>query len=187
MPDRKYLTMEEIRSLHFSDFGYTDNLLIQLGLALGLRASEIVNIKTRHIDGDSIKIWDEKKDLYRVVVITDLDYQMILNYMRKAYRPLNGVKVRDRKLFNFTTKTLNNKVKRWFAELNIRAPARWHTFRHTYIRLMLDNAGDRAIQFIMLQTGNTAETILKYYAVPNIEDRIKVANALFDLIAGDAA
>lgn len=177
MPVRKYLNVAEIERLIDHDFGEMDNLLIQIGLSTGLRASEIVNIRLKKIFSDGIHIWDEKKDVYRPIVADGWLMFHIVEWSTGLKHP-HGLRYRDQKLFYLSPKTLNRKVKRWFAELNIDAPARWHTFRHTYIRLMLDRMGDKAIQFICLQTGDKPATVLQYYAVPSMDDRIGVANDL---------
>lgn len=178
MPDRKYLSALELQTLLGTDLGPMDNLIVQIGISCGLRASEMVNIKLNNIYPEGMKIWDEKKDEYRTVVIDGWLMFEITEYVVDHYENLHGVRSRDRKLFNFSAKTLNRKVKRWFSDLEIRAPARWHTFRHSYIRIMLDRLGDKAIQFICLQTGDKPATILTYYAEPSMDDRIKIANKL---------
>lgn len=179
MPDRKYLTQDEINVLLVRDFGRDDNIIIQIGLSTGIRASEMVNILVRNVSLDNIKIWDEKKDIFRIVTIDVGLGATLRSYIDAHYRAKRGVIKRHQKLFNFTTKTLNRKVAKWFGESNISAPARWHTFRHTYIRTMLDIGGERAIQFICLQTGDSPVTILKYYAVPSFDARVGMSNLLF--------
>ena len=42
--------------------------------------------------------------------------------------------------------------------------------------VLLDTLKDRGIQYVCLQTGDAPETILGYYAVPTVEDRLKVAD-----------
>jgi len=175
MPERKYLTIEELIVLLDHDFGPTDNLVFQVGIATGLRASELTDIRVQHLYGTYIKIWDEKKDVYRDVVIDVITMEKIIRYLQNNYVPLNGVIKRVRRLFNFSPRTLNRKVGRAFAELGINAPARWHTFRHTYIRMMLDAFGDRSLQFICEQTGDKPATILEYYGIPSLNDRFTVA------------
>jgi hypothetical protein len=49
-----------------------DDALIGLGLSVGLRASEVVGVRTSEIDFERglIKIWDEKKDKWRLTIPT---------------------------------------------------------------------------------------------------------------------
>lgn len=179
MPVRKYLNAKELKRLLDHDFGWPDNLIFQMGISCGLRSSEMVNIRIVNIGEDGMTVWDEKKDRYRDIALDTVLWEMIGKYIDDEYIPRHGVRMRDRKLFDFSTKTLNRKVKRAFEEMEITTPpARWHTFRHTYIRLMLDKLGDRAIQYICLQTGDTPQTILKHYAIPSFEDRARVAENL---------
>ena len=94
------LTEAEIRLLLSSVEGIRDDALIRLGLSVGLRVSEIVTIRTSEIDFDHglIKIWDEKKDLWRHVLPT-----MEARGVLKRY--LNSLERRGQYLFPLTTKT----------------------------------------------------------------------------------
>ena len=64
-----YLTNDEVQRLLVSIDKKADKVLIQLGLVIGCRVSEIVTIDLKNIQPDRIKIWDEKKNLFRDVVI----------------------------------------------------------------------------------------------------------------------
>jgi len=145
----------------------------------------MVNIRLEKIYPEGIVIWDEKKDRFRPVVVDgNLSYNLT-EYIVNNYDALHGVRKRDQKLFNFSARTLNRKVIRAFEILRFRnVKPRWHTFRHTYVRLMLDSMGDRGIQFICEQTGDSPVTILKYYGVPSVDERIRASNEFFDYLKG---
>src|SRR5512135_3130775 len=66
------LTESQIRVLLSSIDNIHDDALIRLGLSVGLRVSEVVGIRTSEIDFDRglIKIWDEKKDKWRLIMPT---------------------------------------------------------------------------------------------------------------------
>jgi integrase len=66
------LTEAQIRVLLSSIDNIRDDALIRLGLSVGLRMSEVVTIRTSEIDFDRglIKIWDEKKDKWRLIMPT---------------------------------------------------------------------------------------------------------------------
>jgi len=175
MPVRKYLTHDETKRLLVTDLGSTDNLFIQIGVMTGCRVSEITNLLIRNIMGQFIKIWDEKKDEYRLVVIDTATMGDIYAYLELDYKPLRGVKVKDRKLFNFSNRTANRKIKKAFCKIEIPedVPYRWHTLRHTFVRLSLDRMGARGIQFVCAQTGDSAQTILAIYGIPSLDSRCK--------------
>jgi len=177
-PVRKYLTTDEVERVLVCTTDPTDKLLIQMGLSLGCRVSEIVNIKLINIDGRVIQIYDEKKDEPRQCVI-DSDTQAVLDvYLKEHYVHRRGVRKDMALLFDFSEKTANRKIKAAFARAKVSkdVPWRWHSVRHTYVRRVLDQMQDRGIQFICEQTGDTPQTILTYYGVPSIDDRLKVAD-----------
>jgi integrase len=66
------LTEAQIRILLSVIENIRDDALIRLGLSVGLRVSEVVSIRTSEIDFDRglIKIWDEKKDKWRLIMPT---------------------------------------------------------------------------------------------------------------------
>ena len=66
------LTEAQIRLLLNTIDDIRDDALIRLGLSVGLRVSEVVGIRTSEIDFERglIKIWDEKKDVWRFIMPT---------------------------------------------------------------------------------------------------------------------
>lgn len=176
-PVRKYLTQEETDRLLVRNGTKTDKLLIQLGLTLGCRVSEITSIRLKNIKGRQIKIWDEKKNEYRICVIDSKTQKLIKDYLAYEYKVPSGHKREYQKLFYFSNKTANRKIKAAFEDVGIpnEVPHRWHTLRHTYVRLTLDRMGSRGIQFVCEQTGDSPGTILGIYGIPSLDDRLKAA------------
>ena len=178
-PDRKYLTREEVERLLVCDIPKVDKLLIQLGLTLGCRVSEIVSIRVRRIRGRTIKIHDEKKDEDRVCVIDSGTEEILNNYLETEYKVPKGYRRDLQLLFYFSAKTANRKIKKAFEKAAISPPDvvpwRCHTLRHTYVRHTLDRLKDRGIQFVCEQTGDSPQTILGYYGIPSLDERIRVA------------
>jgi integrase len=82
---------------------------------------------------------------------------------------------RTHQLFYFSYKTANRIVKRWFAEAGVpKEKAHFHTLRHTFV-LQSFNAGV-PLNYICEQTGDTATTVVEYYARPSIDDRLQMMN-----------
>lgn len=183
---RKHLMEEEVRRLLVRDADMRDRLLIQMGLSLGCRVSEVVSIKLRNINGRVVRIWDEKKDEYRHCVLDSGTAALLEGYLRDHYTVPRGYNRSHRRLFYISAKTVNRVVKRAFADVGIPedVPHRWHTLRHTYIRMMLDRLKDRAIQFICEQTGDSPVTIIRHYAVPSLDERLEVADILAETDRG---
>jgi len=169
----KYLTQDEIQSLLVCVDNKRDRLLIQLGLVLGCRVSEVVNIRLKNVLPDRITLWDEKKDTFREAVIDDetrglLDGYLETEWEAKPHRP--------HLLFYFSCKTANRIVKRWFTEAGIpKEKAHWHALRHTYVVHSLE-AGV-PLNHICGQTGDSPNTIIKVYGWPSIDSRRQMMNA----------
>jgi len=176
-PVRKYLTSAEVERLLVRFAPKCDKLLIQMGLTLGCRVSEITSLRLRNIKGRLIKVWDEKKDEYRQCVIDTSTEAMLEDYLETDYSVPSGMTREHQRLFYISNKTANRRVKEAFQEIGVPedVPHRWHTLRHTYVRLTLDRMKDRGIQFVCEQTGDSPETILKVYGVPSLEDRLEAA------------
>src|SRR5512147_2649073 len=77
------LTEPEIRRLLAALEDIRDDALIRLGLSVGLRVSEVVGIRTSEIDFERglIKIWDEKKDVWRFIMPTNEALSSIRKYL----------------------------------------------------------------------------------------------------------
>ncbi|MCG2717711.1 MAG: site-specific integrase [Nanoarchaeota archaeon] len=167
-----YLNKEEIKGLLSVIDNLWDKCLITLGIDLGCRVSEIINIKLTDIDFDKqiIKLWDEKKNKVRICTISKDSKQLIemLINSRKKQTPL---------LFNFSYKTANRRVKKWCEKAGIvrNKPGliRWHMLRHTYCVQSISVG--RPIKLICQQTGDTELSILKYYNNFSEEDRVKIS------------
>ena len=77
------LTEAQIRLLLNAIDDIRDDALIRLGLSVGLRVSEVVGIRTSEIDFERglIKIWDEKKDVWRFIMPTNEALSSIRKYL----------------------------------------------------------------------------------------------------------
>ena len=163
----KYLTKDEIQRLLVCIDNRRDKLLIQMGLVLGCRVSEIVSIRTKSISTDRIQLWDEKKDCYRDVVLDSETFELLMDYMEKDWKPKPHV---PHTVFYFTDKTANRIIKRWCKMAEIPdEKAHWHTLRHTYVVQSLD-AGV-PLNHVCEQTGDSPNTIIRIYGRPSIDSR----------------
>lgn len=185
-PDRNYLTRDEMDSLLVRDSSPTDRLLIQLGLSLGCRVSEIVSLKVRNIRGRIMKIFDVKKNMYRECVIDSDTEALLKDYLENHYTIPRGHRREIQRLFYFSERTANRKVQKAFQEVGITKDIirpRWHVLRHSYIKHVLSEMKDRGLQIAVAQTGDTPETILRHYGIPSLDERLEVADE-FSIIRG---
>lgn len=168
----KYLTEEEIGKLLEIIDEIEDKTLIVFTLETGLRRSEVVNILTSNIDYERqvVKIYDEKKNHWREVV-----FPRYVGSQLRMY--LNSRKQKSSLLFPFCGRTANRRLKKWCVKAEIRIERKgktrvsFHWLRHTFI--IRSKMVGRDIKVVQQNTGDTIETILKYYRKLSIEDRIR--------------
>jgi len=167
----KYLNEEELKKLITSISDLTDKTLILFTLETGLRRSEVVAIHTSNLDLESqtVQIFDFKKDEWRIAVYPKYISSQIHMYLdaRASTSPL---------LFPFSSRTANRRLKRWCQYAGIRLQnngesiVSFHWLRHTFIRR--SKMAGRDIKVVQQNTGDTIETILKYYRNLSLEDRV---------------
>jgi integrase/recombinase XerD len=169
----KALTQDEVRRLLVCITDKRDRLLIQLGLVLGCRVSEIVAIRIRDILPDRIVIHDEKKDALRECVIDTETRSQLDHYLAKVWAPEPH---RRHMLFYFSCKTANRILKKWCVTAEIPLDKRhWHALRHTYVVQSLE-AGI-PVTHVCEQTGDSPVTVLRVYGRPGVDSRRQMINA----------
>jgi integrase len=163
------LTEAQIRLLLQSIDNVRDDVLIRLGLSVGLRVSKVVSIRTSEIDWERglINIWDEKKDRWRLVMPTLETMSAIRKYLNSLPKP-------PQYLFPISTKT----VERIIQKHSRQAPGftiSWHALRTTYVSRSVELEQSPAV--VMVNTGDSPSTILKYYTkLPEVVMRRFVAS-----------
>jgi integrase len=150
------LTEAEIRQLLHAIDNIRDDALIRLGLSVGLRVSEVVTITTSAIDFDRqlIKIWDEKKDRWRLIMPT-------LDSLRAIRQYLNTLPKESQYLFPVSTKTVERIIQKW-SKKALGFTISWHALRTTYVSRSVEL--EQSPTVVMANTGDSSATILKYYA-----------------------
>jgi integrase len=149
------LTEAQIRLLLAAVENIRDDALLRLGLSVGLRVSEVVSIRTSEIDFDRglIKIWDEKKDRWRLVMPTLEAISAIKKY-------LNSLDQTPQYLFAVSTKTVE-RIIQWYTKQALGIVISWHSLRTTYVSRSVELEQSPAV--VMVNTGDSPATILKYY------------------------
>jgi integrase len=163
------LTEAQIRQLLHAIDNIRDDALIRLGLSVGLRVSEVVTITTSAIDFDRqlIKIWDEKKDRWRLIMPT-------LDSLRAIRQYLNTLPREPQHLFPVSTKTVERVIQKW-SKKALGFTISWHALRTTYVTRSVELEQSPAV--VMANTGDSAATTLKYYAkLPEVVMRRFVEN-----------
>lgn len=163
------LTEADIRRLLASVENIRDDALLRLGLSVGLRVSEVVSIRTSEIDFERglIKIFDEKKDQWRVVMPTLETMSAIKKYLRALPKT-------PRSLFPVSTKTVERIIQR-YSKTALGFVISWHSLRTTYVSRSVELEQSPAV--VLINTGDSPATILKYYTkLPEVVMRRFVEN-----------
>lgn len=149
------LTEGQIRVLLSSIESIRDDALIRLGLSVGLRVSEVVGIRTSEIEFERglVRIWDEKKDKWRLVMPT-------LETMGAIRKYLNSLPRQPQYLFPVSAKTIERVIQK-YAKIALGFIISWHSLRTTYVTRSVELEQSPAV--VMANTGDSPATILKYY------------------------
>ena len=120
------------------------------------RVSEVITIRTSEIDFECglIKIWDEKKDKWRLVMPTTETMSAIKKY-------LNSLPKHPQYLFSMTAKTIERLIQ-GYSKKALGFIISWHSLRTTYVSRSVELEQSPAV--VMANTGDSPATILKYYA-----------------------
>src|SRR5713226_9467066 len=163
------LTETQIRILLSSIENIRNDALIRLGLSVGLRVSEVVSLRTSEIDFKRglIKIWDEKKDKWRLIMPT-------LEALSAIRKYLNALDKQPQYLFPMTTKTVERIIQK-YSKQALGFVISWHSLRTTYVSRSVELEQSPAV--VMGNTGDSPATILKYYTkLPQVVMRRFVEN-----------
>ena len=165
-----YLKTDEIIGILSCLHEEENRLLFRLGLELGARVSEISSLKWSNVNFQEkyVVIWDEKKDKYRVCVLPEDLWTLLREYSKHVD------KRREDRVFPYSSKTLNRRIKQWAKDAGITRRVRWHTLRHTYV--VESRKKGREWSLISAQTGDTAATLIQEYDKLSLEDRQKMTN-----------
>jgi integrase len=181
----KYLTEAEIKAILSALHSEEDGLLFRIGFELGARASELARPTPKPTKDNKPKpdntamrwsnvrfkeqqmiVWDEKKDCYRVCQLSKSTWKLL-----KAYSKREDVVARrrhDDRVFPFSTRTLNRRLKDWCKESGIEHPVHWHMMRHSYVVHSIRAGRDWRV--IAQQTGDRVTTLMKTYSFLSLED-----------------
>ena len=167
---QKYFTESEIQAILSVLHKWQDRLLFMVGLELGSRVSEVSSLKWANVNFQEkyVVIWDEKKDRYRACVLPQEVWTGLWEYAKTIDKRVG------KRVFPYSSKTLNRRIKQWAKDAGITRRVRWHTLRHTYV-VESRNKG-REWSLISAQTGDTAATLIQEYDKLSLEDRQKMTD-----------
>lgn len=165
----EYFTTKELERFMSAIESRRKKDIFQTLLNLGCRVGELCKLQLRWFNEDYVKVRDEKADSYRNCVIPNWLYEELTEW----YFDNRKVKHPGPALFVYESRRT---ILRWTKNIGERAnilgeKCKTHTFRGTFVRRA--QSKDWNLRSICQQTGDTEETILKYYSELSIEDRNK--------------
>lgn len=167
-----YFTKEVAEQIINSEIYLNRKTAFQISYDTGARAGEIIVISAEHFDfeQEQMVLWDTKKKSWKIVPLSTNTLNAV-----KLYLHTTNIRA---KLFKVTTRTLNNWLNAACAREGIKADLgthiRWHTWRGTFIRTH-KSVGDK---WLMQVTGDSYQTLLKYYEELTDDDLRKAKKEL---------
>ena len=176
----KVISKEQIAALINAIQNTKHKTIIMLAYACGLRVSEVVSLKLKHIDGERKMLFIErakgKKD--RIVSLSPNMLIMLREYY-KQYKPKNYLFEGQFENEHLTTRSIQNVLQKAKEKTGIKQEGSMHMLRHSFATHLLDKGID--VVFIQKLPGhNDIKTTLKYLHVTN-KDLIQILSPLEDI------
>ena len=156
----KFLNTEEIAKIIEATDNPKHRLIIQLCYGMGLRVSEIVNIKIQHIDGKAMKVLIDKgkgkKDRY-----VNLP-ESILESLRKYYREFRPKVYLFEGQYGgkYSIRSAQAVFKNAMAKAGIQKTIGIHSLRHSYATHLLEYGTDISLIQKLLGHNNIKTTLI---------------------------
>lgn len=175
----KVLTKAEIKRL----FQHTENpkhlLMLQLAYGMGLRVSEIVNLKIEHINSENMTVLiagaKGKKDRY-----TNLP-QTVLDLLRSYYRQYKPKSFLFEGQYGgaYSIRSVQSVFKKAMRKANINKTIGIHGLRHSYATHLIESGAD--IRFLQELLGHNSLKTTQIYTHVTDVSKSKVKSPLDDL------
>ncbi|MCB9203080.1 MAG: tyrosine-type recombinase/integrase [Flavobacteriales bacterium] len=174
----KMLSKEEIKLIFNSVSNQKHLLMLKLCYGMGLRVSEIVNIKINHIDSSSmvvlIKSAKGKKDRYTNLPQTILD---LLRSYYKTYRPKEWL-FEGQYGGKYSVGSVQKVFKRAMQKTKINKQIGIHGLRHSYATHLLESGAD--LRFIQELLGHHSIKTTQIYTHVTQITKSKIKSPLDD-------
>lgn len=137
--------------------GIRDRAMLEMLYATGLRVTELVTLKTLHLNLDDgvVRVIMGKGGKDRIVPVGEVAEQYLRDYMQKARPELLGNKVND-DLFlsrfgtSMTRQAFWQLIKKYATQTSIKIPLSPHVLRHAFATHLLNHGADlRVVQMLL--------------------------------------
>lgn len=177
-----FFNQDEVTAILKSAGTLKHKTMLMLAYGAGMRVSEVVSLKTHHIDGKRMCILIEqakgKKD--RMVGLSAVLLVMLREYW-KEYKPSNKGFLFEgqNKGEPYTTRSLQLVIAEAKRKAGILKPGSVHALRHSFATHLLDKGTD-VVMIMKLLGHNDIKTTLRYLHISN-RDMLQVISPLDDL------
>ena len=176
----KVISKERIADLINSIENLKHKTIIMLAYACGLRVSEVVSLKIKHIDGQrkTVFLEDAKGKKDRVVSLSPHMLIMLREYF-KAYQPKDFLFEGQFENQHLSERSMQEVIQRAKKKAGIIQEGSMHMLRHSFATHLLDKGID--VVFIQKLLGhNNIKTTLRYLHVTN-KDLVHILSPLEDI------
>lgn len=173
------LSTEQLREILKAADNLRDKCIIGLGVEAACRVNEMTYWRVESFDfryKTAIKYDIKKKEPRKVGISKELAEQILLY--------INTAKIKEGPLFpgrslgtSIVDKTFDDTLKQWTAAADIPGWISFHCLRHTYVSLAAQR--EIPISEVLYVTGDSLQTVLKYYKKPIPEDQGKWMSDLY--------
>lgn len=174
----KYLNNSQLKPFHSAlqrKGSLRDQVMMELTLYLGLRASELVNIRLTDIEPDSRQITIKGLKSGRTRSYPDLEsalWSKLSKYLKKSKT------IDDDRIFPLTPQTAKNVFKRYARLAGLSSDYSIHSLRHT-IAIMRARAGDSPIAIMLWLRHRSVGSTQRYFEQVQFENDSLRMNELF--------
>jgi len=166
------LSKEEVKSILEAPINVKHKTMLSLIYACGLRRSELLNLKSEHIDSKRkllvIKQSKGKKD--RIVPISDKLIVLLRDYY-KTYKPETWLFEGQNKGEKYSEQSLQSVLKQALEKCKITKPVTLHWLRHSYATHLLESGTDlRYIQELLGHNSSKTTEIYTHVSTKSLQN-----------------
>lgn len=156
------LSEEEVKQLFTATENLKHKAILVTIYSCGLRISELLNLKLTDIKSDrgQVLIRDAKGKKDRMTVLSQTTLELLRKYF-KAYRPQVYL-MEGGPGIPYSSKSVQNILKRSLRKANIYKPATPHTLRHSFATHLLEHGTD--LRYIQVLLGHSSPKTTEIYA-----------------------
>jgi len=166
------ISKEEVKKILEAPRNIKHRAMLSLIYACGLRRSELLNLKPKHIDSNRklLIIEQSKGNKDRMAPLSDKIIELLREYY-KAYRPKEWMFEGQVAGNPYSAKSLENVLKQSLVKARITKPVTLHWLRHSFATHLLENGTDlRYIQVILGHKSSKTTEIYTHVSTNNLQN-----------------